>query len=390
MGESQVTPADSRPEREPAAKLTGLTYRQLNEWDSRGLLPHTRTGKTGWRRVTKWQAISIRIVADLHSEFGIPLARLSRLRQWLSGEVPLPSGFGDFTAAGAISCLILPLGGGSDAEARNERGRIQSRLGRQLSRSRAEPAHAAQSVIEELVSQIAAGMTSRGWEDDQARDFASAALSLSAPGTEGARVNDQLYQLELEALASGDMGARQAVRLLASLLIPVSSAVMCAYTGFPSYFITNLTCGSFVIEPDLLETAVIGEDWARSIILAVTEHVNSVLAALGRETFPVTMRARDIQAIAPKHREKQEQAILDLLSDGADSLSRIVIEPKKNFYRVIREEEIDLESAEQVSDLVKQHDYQTIMLKVHGGKIVRATQAASERLEHGDPADDDR
>ena len=373
-----------------ASKLTGLTYRQLNEWDKRGLLPHTRVGKSGWRRVNQWQAISIRILADLHGEFGIPLARLRRLLRWLTGEIPLHGAASDFEVAGAFTCLVLPFKGGSGVEVRKERYRIQSALRWQLFRIHRETRDGTGHLLEEVLSRLTSEMSLRGWESEQASEFARAALSLGAPSTTGARSTDQLFSLEEAAIASGDVGALQTVRALGMLLLPVSGAVMCARTGFLSHFVTNLICGSFLTESDLVERTLSGVFWTRSICVGVTEHVNSVLAAMGQETFPVTMRVRDIQALVPKDREEQEQAILDLLRDGADSLSRIVIEPKKGFYRVIREEEIDLESAEEISDLVKQHDYQTITMKVRGGKIFRASRAASQRLERGDPADDDR
>lgn len=390
MAESPLTPTGPDSEQTTASKLTGLTYRQLNEWDKRGLLPHTRVGKSGWRRVNKWQAISIRILADLHGEFGIPLARLRRLLRWLTGEIPLRDATSDFHVAGAFACLILPFKGGSGAEVRRERYLIQSDLKRQLHRGRREARHGTGHLLQEVLSRLTSEMCLRGWESEQASEFARAALSLGAPGTTGAGSTDQLFSLEEAAIASGDVGALQTVRLLGKLLMPVSGAVMCARTGFASSFVTNLICGSFLTEPDLLEETLSGLLWSRSIHLYVTEHVNSVLAAMGQETFPVTMHVRDIQALVPKDREEQEQAILDLLRDGADSLSRIVIEPKKGFYRVIREEEIDPESAEEISDLVKQHDYQTITIKVRDGKIFRASRAASQRLERGDPADDDR
>ena len=284
----------------------------------------------------------------------------------------------------------MPLKSESSVGVRRERYRIQSDLGRQLFRCRQETKDGTGRLVEELLSWLTSEMSLRGWDGKQASEFARTALSLSAPGTTGAGSTDQLLSLEEAAIASGDVGALQTARLLGMLLIPVSGAVMCTRTGFPSYFVTNLICGSFLTEPDLLEDTLSGILWSRLIRLYVTEHVNSVLAIMGQETFSVTMRARDIQTLVPKEREEHEDAILDLLRDGGNSLSRIVIEPKKGYYRIIREEDIDPKSVEEVSDLVKQHDYQTITVQVRDGKIVRVSRAASQRLEHGDPADDNR
>ena len=313
MGESHVTPADPKPKRETAAKLTGLTYRQLNEWDKRDLLPHTRTGETGWRRVTQWQAISIRIAAELHSGFGIPLARLQGLLQWLTGEVPLAGGASDMEAAAALACLVQPLSGAEGAGSHEDRQQIQSRLSAHLKLSRDEDDEDASHIADEMLSELAGAMSSRGCDWERAREFAATAFSLTAPGNRGAEISDQLYELELAALSFGDLGAKQAARLLSSLLIPVSAAVMRVSTGFPSYFITDLTRGVFVTEPYLLEMTIAGEEWRSSVVLPATEHVNSVWEALGRETFPVTKRVRDIHAVVQEAGAERILTILDLL-----------------------------------------------------------------------------
>lgn len=65
---------------------TGLSYRQMNEWDKRGTLPHSREGESGWRKYSFLQIVSLNILSGLHSHFGIPLEKLRCLYLWMIGE----------------------------------------------------------------------------------------------------------------------------------------------------------------------------------------------------------------------------------------------------------------------------------------------------------------
>jgi len=71
-----------------ASKLreaTGLTYRQISDWDDRGLLPHAPRQRGGWRGFTSYHIFAIRIIADLRRGFGIPLERLKPVLHWMLG-----------------------------------------------------------------------------------------------------------------------------------------------------------------------------------------------------------------------------------------------------------------------------------------------------------------
>ncbi len=67
-------------------KATGLTYRKLNDWDGRGLVPHRRDGDLGWREFTLLEVIALRIIVDLKREVGVPPKKMKHLRHWLLGE----------------------------------------------------------------------------------------------------------------------------------------------------------------------------------------------------------------------------------------------------------------------------------------------------------------
>ena len=69
-------------------ELTGLTYRQLNEWDKRDALPHDRKGESGWRRLNGWQAMALSIASDLRRRFGVPVGMSRGVISWLLGDAP--------------------------------------------------------------------------------------------------------------------------------------------------------------------------------------------------------------------------------------------------------------------------------------------------------------
>ena len=58
--------------------VTGLTLRHVNECAKHDALPSVRRGKRGWRHVNAWQLMSLHVIAELHSDFGMPLERSLR------------------------------------------------------------------------------------------------------------------------------------------------------------------------------------------------------------------------------------------------------------------------------------------------------------------------
>lgn len=57
-------------------RASGLTARQLNDWDERGALPHDREGETGWRRFSIREIFVLMVCAELRSKFGVSVERV--------------------------------------------------------------------------------------------------------------------------------------------------------------------------------------------------------------------------------------------------------------------------------------------------------------------------
>jgi hypothetical protein len=67
-------------------KLIGLTYRQLNDWESRaGILESERLSTERWRKFTTEQVLALATCAALRRQFSLPLEKLGELRRWLMG-----------------------------------------------------------------------------------------------------------------------------------------------------------------------------------------------------------------------------------------------------------------------------------------------------------------
>lgn len=75
-GESILTPNDLR-------QASGLTPRQINDWDSRGALPSDRDGERGHRKFTPLQVFAIAVTAAFKREFGVPVEKSESVRNWL-------------------------------------------------------------------------------------------------------------------------------------------------------------------------------------------------------------------------------------------------------------------------------------------------------------------
>lgn len=56
--------------------VADMTYRQLNEWDQKGVLPHDREGDRGWRRFSPNQIFTLMVCRALQKRFGTPLPLL--------------------------------------------------------------------------------------------------------------------------------------------------------------------------------------------------------------------------------------------------------------------------------------------------------------------------
>ena len=57
----------------------GISYRQLNDWDSKGALPTQRVGSSGWRKFDSRQLFVILICAEIRNKFGVSIEKLAWL-----------------------------------------------------------------------------------------------------------------------------------------------------------------------------------------------------------------------------------------------------------------------------------------------------------------------
>jgi hypothetical protein len=66
-----------------AKKLGGTTYRQLNDWDSKGALPGGRAQSSAWRKFDPRQFFVILVCAEIRKQFGAPIEKLAWLQKFM-------------------------------------------------------------------------------------------------------------------------------------------------------------------------------------------------------------------------------------------------------------------------------------------------------------------
>lgn len=64
-------------------KAAGLSYRQLNSWDEKGILPESEREDDGWRKFSPDQAFNLLICKELRDRFGVPLDTLRLIQHKL-------------------------------------------------------------------------------------------------------------------------------------------------------------------------------------------------------------------------------------------------------------------------------------------------------------------
>ncbi len=79
----------------------GLSARQQNDWDSRGLLPHEREGEEGWRRYTPREIFALMVCTEIRRQYGTPVEKLKWVQQFM-----LKEGANHFEAAVRIMSLL--------------------------------------------------------------------------------------------------------------------------------------------------------------------------------------------------------------------------------------------------------------------------------------------
>jgi DNA-binding transcriptional MerR regulator len=66
--------------------VTGMSYRQLNDWDHKGALPHERVNSAGWRKFTPKEVFATIVCKEIRDTFGVPIERLRFVRECMMHE----------------------------------------------------------------------------------------------------------------------------------------------------------------------------------------------------------------------------------------------------------------------------------------------------------------
>lgn len=69
-----------------AKDLAGLSYRQLNDWESRGAIPSGRSNPEGWRRFTAKEIFALMICGEIRQRYGIPVEKIRYVREFMMAE----------------------------------------------------------------------------------------------------------------------------------------------------------------------------------------------------------------------------------------------------------------------------------------------------------------
>jgi DNA-binding transcriptional MerR regulator len=75
-------------------KAGGISYRQLNDWDSKGALPSQREKTSGWRKFDPKRFFIVMVCAEIRKQFGVPIEKLAWLQKFM-----LQDGANHFLAA---------------------------------------------------------------------------------------------------------------------------------------------------------------------------------------------------------------------------------------------------------------------------------------------------
>jgi hypothetical protein len=64
-------------------EAAGLTYRQLNDWDTKGALKGQRGGHAGWRKFSADEVFALAVCAEIRKLFGVPIESLGTVRSFM-------------------------------------------------------------------------------------------------------------------------------------------------------------------------------------------------------------------------------------------------------------------------------------------------------------------
>lgn len=63
--------------------VSGLSYRQLNDWETRGAMPPNPDRDAAWRRFSYREVFALTVCAELRSRFGVSVERLKFVQQFM-------------------------------------------------------------------------------------------------------------------------------------------------------------------------------------------------------------------------------------------------------------------------------------------------------------------
>lgn len=363
--------------------LTELSYRQIGDWDRRGVLPNSREDPAGWRRFSAWDAIAISVVSTLREEFGIPLNKQERLLWWMLGGLPthrehLRQHLSEMVLRGTTGKLPAPYDrlvsatvyGAAFANVDPVLLRFPDNdSAREHRPAEVHDASRMATLIDSMVPQLDHTLRERGWPTPAATTFSRSFLNLSFGHRTGTGTYPDLAALRSQAYAMKDESAVRATIILSQALLPLSEIFAIMAAGFPVVLLTDLKQSVFVDSFRHAELTTAGLLAPTTISMRVDTLVAKVLDHIGGEKLVIDLDP----ATANVHRMRDAQKdIFARIAMGG--FKKIVIEPREGEYR-IETEHIHLRpSPQDLKRLVRDAPFQTFTGLVREGEIIRIDQ----------------
>src|SRR5262245_49642497 len=76
-------PVDSTYTAADLKRAAGLSYRQINEWDQKGVLPESRIDEAGWRKFSPRDIFALMVCGEIRRQFGVPVETLKWVRTFM-------------------------------------------------------------------------------------------------------------------------------------------------------------------------------------------------------------------------------------------------------------------------------------------------------------------
>lgn len=375
-------------------KVAGLSYRQLNDWEERGLLPTWRKSPSGWRRFTAWDVMELAILSRLRKFTGIPLGRLSKLLSWMQGKEL--SREAEMNANTGLSFLAA-LSGDRDLDQENISRFADSMTGRDDDftslfdgealelhnrlRSSQEVGRAklAKGLVKAASGNLARLLHARGWAKNRADQTSSRLLMLAAQALYGVRLttrtaDEAVALLESTVVESDYYLATMVASSVVEGVFPLMEAVTKMGRGYRLFLVTDLEVCDFALETSLQMHSQIPSFRRPVIIMEVGDLINDVLEAAGVKRIPVT---ESVAADTTNEILQAEEAIASLgivLEEaGFESVTiRRVNEQTRTIWKRRLSDDDEVAGA-----LASGDEYQTVRVSKTRGKISSAIQEIS-------------